>query len=1103
MVLFKKFLTWSLFHSIGLFYFPVQAQFTLLPAKQTGVAFVNKLTETEDNNVLDYEYFYNGGGVAVGDLNNDGLPDLYFTGNMVPDRVYLNQGKLQFKDITAQAGISKGKGWKTGVSLVDINQDGWLDIYVCYSGNGEAETRKNRLYINNKNLTFTEKAAQYGLDSPAYTTQAFFFDFDKDGDLDCYLLNHNVRDFKRFDAALVKAMRDPFAGDYLLRNDNGHFVDVSAATGIKSNPIGFGLGAAVSDLNQDGWPDLYVSNDYIEQDYLYIHQGNRPDGGLTFADQLGQSVGHLSYFSMGNAIADINNDGLPDILTLDMLPEDNKRQKLLYGPENYETYENSLKNGFYHQLMRNMLQLNNGDGTFSEIGQQLGISNTDWSWAPLIADFDNDGWKDLFITNGYLRDYTNLDFIKFYADQKLKAAKGSPTAMMDILKEMPSTTTHNYIFRNTGQLKFENKVKDWGFSQPMLANGAVYADLDGDGDLEIITNTINAPAAIYRNDGRSSGSHSLRVQLGKDHPALAVGAQVWLYTQGTVQYHDFYPARGYQSCMYTPLHFGIGQARQVDSLRVVWPNNQYQVLYGVAVDQTLVLDPRQAQQTYTWKPSKAAQPFFSPLTASDTLPYAHVEDEYNDFKRQLLLPNMLSFQGPHLAQADVNGDGLTDLYAPGAKGKAGALLVQQKDGTWQPSPQPAFEKDFFHEDTDALFFDADQDGDQDLYVVSGGYAYLETDILLQDRLYLNDGRGNFSRGTDHLPGERTSDACVTAFDVDHDGDPDLFVGGRVKPGRYPEPVDSRILLNDGKGMFTDGTDQYAPFLKNFGMVTDAATLDVNQDGWDDLLVVGEWMPVMVLLNQRGTLRVADSQVLGADKNGWWNRIAVEDLDNDGDADVVIGNFGWNCQMKPTEQEPVTMVYGDFDENGATDPFLCYYIQGKSYPFASRDEALNQLFSLRRKFTSYRSYAEASLAQILTPEQLKLADTLQAVTFTSVVLENRGDGTFAWHDLPAEAQFAPLYAMTFLDADGDGLKDLIVGGNQQYTRIKIGKMDANYGMLLRNTGKCTFKYVPQTQSGLSVRGDVRDILTIQQANRSLLLFGRNNDTVKSYILQRKK
>ncbi|MDI9864149.1 VCBS repeat-containing protein [Flectobacillus sp. DC10W] len=1081
-----------LFFCLSFLFFPSVGQFRLLTSVETGITFKNQLTENEKHNVLAYEYFYNGGGVAAGDFNNDGLIDLYFTGNMVSDRIYQNIGKMKFKDQTSTAGISKGNGWKTGVTLVDINQDGWLDIYVCYSGDGDEASRKNRLYINQKNFQFVEKASQYGLDLPTNSTQASFFDYDKDGDLDCFLLNHSIKDYKRFDATVLKSQRDPQAGDRLLRNDNGKYVDVSEQAHIKGNPLGFGLGIAIADINQDGWPDIYVSNDYIEQDYLYINQKNG-----TFSDQLETSVGHLSQFSMGNEVVDINNDGLPDILTLDMLPEDNRRQKLLYGPENYENYKSMVRNGFYHQIMRNMLQLNNGDGTFSEIGQLAGVSNTDWSWAPLVADFNNDGQKDIYITNGYLRDYTNMDFMKFYADKELKAAQGNPTAMMDIIKEMPSTLTKNYFFLNNGNLQFEDKTSSWACDQLRLSNGAIYVDLDNDGDLEIVTNNVNFEASIYLNE-QSQGNY-IAFDIDGLFDAQTYGTKVYVYQNGQRQLREHFPTRGFQSCMMMPLHFGVGK-NKVDSVQIIFPNNQIQTLQKPSVNQVYKIKLQDSLPKWA---INTKVPYFK-LIETDTLPYGNVEDDYNDFKRQLLLPNMLSYIGPKTAQGDVNGDGLVDIYVGGSKGQSGAILLQQKNGSWIGTDQQSIDSDIMCTDTDAIFFDADKDGDLDLYVVSGGYSYLPDDLLLQDRLYLNDGKGNFKKAEDNLvTGDLNSDSCVMTIDFDKDGDLDLVIGGRITPGRYPLSPGSRLLQNDGKGFFTDVTKDLAPALETLGRITAGKNIDIDGDGWEDLVLVGEWQPILWIKNIQGKFLASETLLQNYPSNGWWSSLESADLDNDGDLDLIVGNYGKNNQLKPSPQTPVTIKYADFDQNEALDPFVNYYVQGKPYPLVSRDEALNQVFALRKKFPNYTSYADAGIEQLFTPEQLAKASTLEANQFESLVLMNQGKGVFYPKLLPIEAQISPIYAISLVDVDQDGLKDLIVGGNLFHTRIKIGKMDANYGQIFINRGNGIFEYIPQNSSGLQVKGEVRDIVVIPQTEGVQLHFFRNNDSVKSYRLNTKK
>ncbi|MEQ8703607.1 MAG: VCBS repeat-containing protein [Phaeodactylibacter sp.] len=1069
---------------------PTQGTFVPRTEKETGIGFANTLTETEALNVLSYEYFYNGGGVAVGDFNQDSLPDLYFTGNMVPNALYLNRGGLAFEDLTDKAGVAgRPEGWNTGTTIVDINDDGRLDIYLCYSGDKSPELRRNQLFVNQGNdkngvPAFREEAAKYGLDIPAYSTQALFFDYDRDGDLDCYLLNHSIDDFQSFDATYVKGLTDEWAGDKLLRNDNGRFTEVTADAGIKSTPLGFGLGVAAADVNNDGWPDLYVSNDYIEEDYLYI---NQKDG--TFKDELKQQLGHISHFSMGSDIADFNNDALPDIFSLDMLPEDNRRQKLLYGPDTYEKYQSMLRNGFYHQIMRNMLQLNNGDGTFSEIGQLAGVSNTDWSWSPLLADFDNDGWKDLFVSNGYLRDYTNRDFVSYYADQRIKEKQGQQSdALLDIIAKMESTKTPNYIFRNNGDLTFTKKSTEWGFGERVLTNGAVYADLDRDGDLDLVLNNVNAPARIYEN--QVANGHYLKVALsGTPGNRFAIGAKVTLKANGQTQMQEFMPSRGFQSAMHVPFHFGLGQTATVAELTVQWPDGSSTTLSNIPADQTLTISSNGAQPA-TAAPQRPG--LYRP--AENGLPFVHQENQGVDFKQQSLLPYALSYMGPAVAVADFNGDGLEDLFAGGAKMQAGQLFLQQPNGQWSPKLQPALTNDLIMEDVDAVAFDADGDGDQDLYVCSGGYHYLPEDLALQDRLYLNDGAGNFEKAARALPLMRSSSGAVAVADFDGDGDEDLFVGGRLVPGQYPLPARSYLLENDGSGQFTEVTAARAPGLEQPGMVTSALWEDLNADGQPDLVIAGEWMPLTAFLNQNGQLRRAD-HFFGKNTEGWWWSLAQADMDGDGDTDLIAGNLGQNTNLKVSAEEPATLYYGDFDENGAVDPILTHYIQGAPYPFVSRDNLFGQLSAMRKKFYDYATYSNAKIGDILSQEQLEQAEQLTAQTGQTVWMENQGDGQWAMHELPVTAQMAPVFSILPLDVNGDGLQDLILAGNLSEARPTMGPWDANYGQLFLNRGDGNLEYIPQYESGLSLVGDVRAAIALHEGQT--LLFFRNNQPVATY------
>lgn len=1072
--------------------------FTILPSSQTGINFRNTLIETPELNIVTYEYFYNGGGVAAGDFNNDGLIDLYFTANVLPNKLYLNKGNFQFQDITRSSNAGGKRGWKTGVSVADVNGDGWLDIYVCYSGEIETEKRKNQLLINNGNLTFTDKAREMGIADEGYTTHAAFLDYDRDGDLDLFVLNHNVKELRNFDAAFVKKMVDPDAGDRLYRNDlispstgggkgEARFTDVTAQAGIISNPLGYGLGVVVSDVNNDGWPDLYVSNDYVEEDYLYINNGNG-----TFTDQLKEQLGHTSNFSMGVDIADINNDGLPDIFTLDMLPADNKRQKLLYTPDNYELYNNMLKNGFYHQLMRNMLQVNNGNGTFSETGQSSGVSNTDWSWAALFADFNNDGNKDLFVSNGYGRDMSNRDFVKFYANERLKYRKGEPTErMFQMLQGIKSTPLHSYMFENKGNLQFKDCSMDWGFDALNFSHGAVYADLDNDGDLDLVVNRMNDDAAIYRNNSteRNSPGNYLKVILQiEGNNSNALGAKVQVYTPAAKLMLENYPVHGFQSSMQGPLHFGLPSAT-IDSVIIRWPNGETQMLKDVPTNKTITVKYNKTGQYF--KPATAVT-IFNPAS---TIPFRHTEDETNDFKIQPLMPNMLSYSGPNMAKADINKDGLEDIYVCGAKNQPGQLMLQQRSGGFSISMPSSFADDASSEDTDALFFDADNDGDMDLYVVSGGYSFADNDKALQDRLYIND-KGTFIKNVNALPVETVSGSCVKAADIDADGDIDLFVGGRVIPGRYPESPESFLLLNDGKGKFTNVTLSAASSLQRLGMITDALWIDLNKDSKPDLVVSGEWMKIHCFENINGKLVDATEKYFPNSLYGWWNKLAFADLDGDGDADLVAGNWGTNSQLHVSEKEPATLCYGDFDKNGSIDPILCYYIQGKPYPMPSRDEMTDQMVSLRQKFPTYDSYSDAGLQEILSPEQLQTIKTLKADFFETVWFENR-NGVFVQHSLPIEANYAPVYAIGIEDYNHDGKKDILLAGNIEHTRIKIGKIDASYGVLLAGNGAGSFNYIPQLQSGLKVKGCVRSIVSLKNNKEELVVFTVNNQSPVVY------
>ena len=1071
--------------------------FELLPPARTGVTFTNSLPESADFNIINYLYYYDGGGVAVGDVNNDGLPDLYFTSNLGSNHLYLNKGNYQFEDVTARAGVADSGGWKTGVTMADVNGDGLVDIYV--SGVDYLTMHgRNVLYINNGDGTFTDRTKEYGLDHVGHSTQALFFDYDGDGDLDMYLLTHSTRhNLVRFP---LHPPPDQPTGDRLLRNDGGHFVDVTDRAGIQGSAEGYGLGVVASDVNLDGCPDLYVANDFEEDDHLYI---NNCDG--TFTESIARSMGHTSKSSMGVDAADFNNDGRPDVIVLDMLPERQDIRNTSASTENMAAFYLKRDAGFHPQYTRNTLQLNRGTGRFSDIGALAGVAATDWSWAPLFADLDNDGRKDLFVTNGIYRRPNDLDYVGYVAKDSIQASLGlgiTKENLDPLLRRMPHVPIANYAFHNNGDLTFTNEAQAWGLDQPGFSNGAVYVDLNNDGALDLVVNNLNAPAAIYRNRARElTGNHYLRVVLrGAGMNTAGIGAKVIARTGATVQLLEQEPTRGFQSSVDPRLHFGLGAATRVDSLTVIWPDRRFQVLTDVPADTTLTLLQSSASGRYVYphgavSTTSAGQLF---VDASERIQGAapHKENPFSDLTLQPLLPHYISTEGPALAVADVNGDGREDIYLGGAKWQAGQLLLQQADGTFRPTPEPAFQADSLFEDVDAAFFDADGDGHPDLYVVSGGNEFWGNDDALRGRLYHNDGNGHFQRVPDAIPPFFENGSCVVPGDFNHDGHIDLFVGSRVISRQYGATPHSHLLQNDGHGHFVDVTAEKAPGLAQVGMVTAAAWIDYDHDGQLDLVVVGEWMPIRVFHQENGRFvdRTAEAGFKGTE--GWWNSVTVADVNGDGRPDLVLGNLGLNSLLHATPAEPARLYVGDFAHNGVLEQVLTSYTDGVSYPIAGRDELVRLIPRLQSRYPTYASFGASRIEDIFSSAELKRAQLLEAHTFASSVAINTGNGTFTLQPLPVEAQLAPIRAVVADDFDGDGHIDLLVAGNLYGVPPDLGRYDASYGLLLKGTGNGQFTTVDMDQSGLAIEGQVPHMAPITLAGgRRAIAVARNNDRLE--------
>ena len=1063
-----------------------KTQFELLSSETTNINFSNDLTSTDIFNVYRYRNFYNGGGVAIGDINNDGLQDIYLTANLKENKLFLNKGNFKFEDITKKAKVGGTKAWSTGVSMVDINADGFIDIYVCNSGDVQGDNKQNELFINNGDGTFIEKAAEYGLADLGFSTHASFFDYDKDGDLDVYLLNNSYQAIGSFNLTKnERPNRDVLGGDKLFENNNNHFVDVSEKAGIYGSIIGFGLGVTVSDLNNDGWEDIYVSNDFFERDYLYINQQNG-----TFKEQLTSAISSISGASMGADAADINNDGFTDIFVTEMLPSNYERLKTVTTFEDWNKYQYNLKNDYYHQFTRNMLQLNNSDQTYSEVGRFSGVEASDWSWGALFFDMNNDGSKDLFIANGIYKDLTNQDYLRYVSNEEVlqSLVKDNKVDYKKLIDIIPSNKVKNHAYINKGNLAFERENN--GLNTEGFSNGAAYGDLDNDGDMDLVVNNVNMPLFVYKNNLDTNKTNYVKLILNGDGANKnAIGAKIKLATKSGNYYLEQQPVRGFQSSMDNRPNFGFKDKENVN-LTVTWPSGKRTQLQNIEVNKTLTLFEKDAVVVLN-KDKKNNKELF--IKDKNTLQFVHKENNYSDFNVDRLLPFMRSTEGPKMAIADINNDGKQAIFIGGSKNNIASLFIQNNDSFTQ-SKTPIFDKQKSAEDTESLFFDADGDGDLDLYVCSGSIETSKYSANYLDKLYINDGKGNFSISNQKLPSATKfhSTSTVIAADIDNDNDLDLFVGERAIPNSYGLPGSGFLLINDGKGNFTEKTESLAPQFKNLGMITDAIFIDINKNGYEDLVIVGEFMGIEVFENQKGNFKKLKDSPLSQVK-GWFKTIEKSDLDNDGDLDLILGNHGLNSRFKANVKHPIKLFLSDFDNNRFLDPILSFTAKnGKNYPYALRHDLLDQLKYLNKKFPDYESFKSATIEDIFTEEQLKESTILEVNTLSSILLINQGGFKFKIQELPTETQFSPVYAIATADFDKDGDQDILVGGNLNGVKPEFGKYDASFGNYLENLGNNKFKF-HQTGKGLKVKGQIRDIKILNNK----VFITKNNDSLEVY------